>query len=300
VRVVLLSPRAVQPGLGRDTSRVEVIPADEDWLGQILDIVRKAGCRWVVLPSYIDQYLPGAFEAVLSAPVKAGQSVVGPCYIRVDGQRQLVSPHPFRFDYYALLFQTNYIAPAAVFLDAGAFVTTGGLDARFPTAGVWEYLLHVGAGGGVVALNHPIVETEAKPFLGVPREHAGRYAVEAAAIAFQYNNAGFTPGTMLGLAAVMGEHLDGLPTFAGYDSPLLRLGGKLKRDVERALRSSLPRPDGKADEDSLSGERYRPFDFRGPWWDVVIPLVKRVAPIPVWKFLKRCRNAWVAFRLPVL
>ena len=94
--------------------------------------------------------------------------------IRLEEGRALAGPSPFRFDYFSLLTGFSYIAPGATFIDAGTLLSSGGFDRRFPYAATFGFLLRTGPMYGVAALTEPVLETDADPFPGVPRDYAPR------------------------------------------------------------------------------------------------------------------------------
>ena len=223
VRIAVLCHRRRDQGPEFGLDGVEELPAESDWLGQAQSLARASGCRWVVLPSSVDRYLPGAFEAVAGlgrAPVAA---VVGQCRIVRDGQPLRLGPDPFRFDYFALLSGFNYIAPGATFISIDHLLESGGLDPRFSHAVTYEFLLRTGAAHGVESYEEPLVETEADPFPGVPAETSLMHATEAVAACLAYNGSFLAPGAALGLVAAIAARLGPVKHEGFYDELLVQV-----------------------------------------------------------------------------
>jgi hypothetical protein len=222
VRIAVLCHRRRDKGPEFGLDGVEELAAESDWLGQAQSLARASGCRWVVFPSSVDRYLPGAFEAVAGlgrAPVAA---VVGQCRIVRDGQPLRLGPDPFRFDYFALLSGFNYIAPGATFISVDHLLTSGGLDPRFSHAVTYEFLLRTGAAHGVESYEEPLVETEADPFPGVPAETSLMHATEAVAACLAYNGSFLAPGAALGLVAAIAARLGPVKHEGFYDELLVQ------------------------------------------------------------------------------
>jgi len=295
------------------------VPAEPDWTQQILGLAETSGCRWVVLPSSVDRYLPGAFKAISETEAGPEQSVVGGCLIRRDGRQWSIGPRPFRFDYFALLQGFAYIAPGAVFIDARSFVREGGFDAKFPHASAYEYLLRTGAAAGVASCSVPLLETEAEPFPGVPAEVAPLHALETLSAAMAYNRHFLAPGAVLGLGAVLSNRLEPMRHETWfYDGMLLKLMATAQPTLaERYLEYLEPEP-LMSPSATIQGEGAAPRAPTKPQWSAFADpwdlrsespfgdpnglrgYVKAVLPTPAWHLLRRARRAWTAFTDPLL
>jgi hypothetical protein len=243
----------------------------------------------MVLPSVSDRYLPGAFQRVLQAGIEKGQSIVAPSYVRLDEGRVMAGPSPFHFDYFSLLTGFNYIAPGATFVDVDTLLASGGFDRRFPTAATFEYLLRAGPMHGVAALAEPVLETEADPFLGVPRDYVPLYALEVASLTLHAHRFIFTPGAALGLTTTLADQLLRQPglhstLLAGLLMPQL---DTLKREYHAGLGICQPIAQAEVLDDVPSG--WRQFKFR----------VKAILPTPVWNGLRRAKRLWKALLEPL-
>jgi hypothetical protein len=298
VRVVVLSPRDGVPEPELAPDGMEYLQAEPDWVRQVGRLAEKAACRWLVFPSSVDRYLPGAFEAVVESGARAGRTVVGPCQITRGGRTVRVGPDPFRFDYFALLSGFNYIAPGATFIDIDRWRDNDGFDPRFPNCPTYEYLLRIGAAGGIDCSPVPILETEAEPFPGIPNDWAVLHASEALLITLGYNRFYVSSGAALGLLAALADRLEPYQHMGFHDEQVLKrladAAAALKSryveqlNVQTASLIALP----GTDEDSRArtpnplGAR-----FKGR--------VKRVVPPPLWDTLRRVKRAYTAFRSPL-
>jgi hypothetical protein len=307
VRVVVLSRRRPDGGPEFGEEGVEELPAEADFLGQVKRLALASGCQWLVLPSSIDRYLPGAFEAIAESGRDAGGTIVGPCQVIQDGGPLVMGPSPFRIDYFALLSGFNYIAPGATFIDIGQYLAEGGLDPRYPSAGVYEYLLRVGAAHGVDCCQSVLLETEAAPFPGIAPEWVLSYGGEALSMILAYNRSFITPGSALGLAAVLADHLAPFRHKNFYDKRLVSLlaagaGTFRQRYLEQlgmtqppiAVRPAVTAPSGKRAQLDAMAPGAVPLSLR------IRLKIKGLTPKPVWDMFRRGRRAWEAFRDPLL
>jgi hypothetical protein len=323
----------VRPGpVAVDANVVSAVAAEADWLRQASHLIEGSGCRWVLLPSSVDRYLPGAFERVVTAgtDVDEDQAIVFGCRVKRGARRFRIGPEPFRFDYFALLAGFNYIAPGAAFINAQRLMAGGGFDSRFPNAAVYEYLLRSGAAHRVAARAGPCLETEAHPFPGIPAEYAPLHAFEASLAALHYNRFTPAPGTTLALVGVLAQQLEA-SRYAGHEprlADLLVAGGS--HLAERYLESlgleeegvaTAPEV-GKAADSTASAE----FPSAGPtpatartiwasagWasagWasagepgrhrDRLRERLRTVTPGPIWNALRRAKRGWRAFLAPL-
>jgi hypothetical protein len=298
--VVMLSVRRPHDhGVHSNGSTVRRVIAEDDWLGQILRLVEESGCRWVVLPSSVDRYLPGAFATVLELGSDESDAIVFGCRVRRGMGGSRVGPSPFRFDYFALLSGFNYIAPGATFMSTRRLTADRGFDPRFPNAVAYEYLLRTGAAPRIASCEGPFLETEAHPFPGVPEEYAALHAMEAMLVAMNYNRSSFSPGATLSLVSVLADRLEAA-SYADQEQDLAGiLTGTAGRFTERYLRRI-----GFCDE---GGGRL--VDRSRTIWDLDgdAPLHARgrhtrfraLSPPPVWEFLRRVKRGWKAFRASV-
>jgi hypothetical protein len=308
VRVVVLSRRGPAAGPEFEDEGVEEMEAEADFLGQVRRLARASGCRWLVLPSSVDRYLPGAFEAIVECQAGPGRTLVGACQVMQDGRPVVVGPDPFRVDYFALLSGFNYIAPGAAFIDIGRYLNDGGFDPRYPSAGVYEYLLRVGAAHGVDCCPSVLLETEAVPFPGIAPEWVASYAGEALSMILTYNRSFITPGSALGLGAVLADQLAPFRHKGFYDKRLVSLvgagaGGFRRRYLDQLGVREPPavvRPmvtstkAGAVPGPPLMEPAARPAALR-------IRLgIKALTPRPMWDVLRRARRAWEAFCDPLL
>lgn len=285
-KVVVLSQRAAFPGHEFRYDQIEQITAESDWMTQVRGLAMASGCRWLVLPSTVDRYLPGAFDAVVGLGAGEGQTVVGACQILQDGRPLRVGPDPFRFDYFALLSGFNYVAPGATFIDIRRCLASGGFNPRFPTTFTYEYLLRTGAAHGVECCAGALLETEADPFPGVPSEWASLYASEALAVTLGYNPSFVTPGAILGLLAVLADHVEPYAPSGFYHDQVV---GRLSASGPLLKSLYLERLTGRA---SIAAQP--PMVPRG-----LRARIKAVTPTPVWNTLRRAKRAWTAFRNPL-
>jgi hypothetical protein len=304
VRVVVLFQTRAAPGLWLPDAGVEYLQARPDWVTQALQLAEASGCRWLVLPSSVDRYLPGAFETVLQLGASPGRTVVGACQIVRGGEIVRIGPDPFRFDYFALLSGWNYVAPGATFIDIDQCRRAGGLDVRFSSCAIYEYLLRTGAADGVDCCPGPLVETEAEPFPGIPGDWAALHASEALLVTLNYNRFFVTSGAALGLLAALADRLEPYEHMGFHDAAVTnRLTGAAAELTHRYLEElkipaplaadSLRGPDGAepagpSDQSLVAGLRAR-----------VKPRVKRVMPRPIWDLLRRAKRAYLAFRSPL-
>jgi hypothetical protein len=299
VRVVVLSQRKVAAGPWPPVEGVEYLEAKPDWAAQVLQLAGASGCRWLVLPSSVDRYLPGAFEAVVQLDTSPGRTIVGACQVVRGGQIVRIGPDPFRFDYFALLSGLNYIAPGATFIDIDQCRQAGGLDVRFPSCSTYEYLLRTGAADSVDCCPVSLVETEAEPFPGIPGDWAALHASEAMLVTLNYNRFFVTSGAALGVLAALADRLEPYQQMGFHDEQVLnRLAGaaaELKDRYIEELKMRAPAVSGlfagpDAAEDQAATRRLRTR---------VKSRVKRVTPRPVWDLLRRARRAYNAFRSPL-
>jgi hypothetical protein len=287
-KVVLLSLRDPPERLGLPWAAVECAPADADWMSQLHALASRSGCRWLVLPASVDRYLPGAFESVLEAGAREAQAVVGACQVADKGATVALGPNPFRFDYFALLSGFNYIAPGATFLSIGPWLAAGAFDARFPIAPVYEFLLRTGAAGGVASCALPILETEARPFPGVPAAWAPRYAAEMLSIALEYNKSFLAPGVALGVSAALAEGLETQGAKSLHDEELLRRLGAGAQTLKARYVQSL-----------RSLEAVTATSAVPTWLGALRLRIRAAVPAPIWRGLRRSRRAWQALREPL-
>jgi hypothetical protein len=316
VRVVVLSQRKVATGPGLPVEDAEHLQAEPDWAEQVLRLAETSGCRWLVLPSSVDRYLPGAFEAVVELGATAGRTIVGACQVIRDGQILRIGPDPFRFDYFALLSGFNYIAPGATFIDIGRCLEAGGFDPRYPSCPTYEYVLRTGAAGGVDCCPVPILETEAEPFPGIPSDWAALHASEALSVTLNYNKFFVTPGAALGLLAALADRLEPYVHMGFHDEQVLnRLAGAaadLKhRYIEQLGVHTAPLvatapfvADPLAMQSAAEDEAAQSTRFAEPLPRVslrtrVKSRVKMVTPRPIWDTLRRAKRACKAFRRPL-
>ena len=325
-RVVLVSPRPTEPIDG-----VETRESDPDWPEQVRTLVAESRCRFVVTPSSVDRYLPGAFEAVLQTKAGDGQSIVGRALVHIGDKVGELGPRPFRLDYFALLSGFDYIAPGAAFIAAERFLTEGGFDRRFPNAPVYEYLLRTGAAHGVAACDTPLIMTRAAPFPGVPSEISMLHALECLWAALGHHRALPPPGATLGLVAMLADQLAPMRHHGYYDERLMSvLASALdlkQRWLEyaglRAVESSTAEG-GRHDSKSpgrlafdgpatpfflnlrerpglnafgeMSGSRHAQSPL--PFARLKVRL-RNVMPTRGWNVLQRSKRAWRAFRDPL-
>lgn len=310
----------VRPGhVGVDSDRVSAVAAEADWLGQAAGLIRESGCRWVLLPSSVDRYLPGAFESAVSMGADDDEAIVFGCHVKRGDRSARIGPDPFLFDYFALLSGFNYIAPGAVFINARRLMASGGFDPRFPNAAAYEYLLRSGAAHRVASRAGPCLETEAHPFPGIPAEYAALHALEVSLAALHYNRFAPAPGTTLALVGVLAQQLEA-SRYVGHDQRLanvLSAGGT--RLVDRYLESVglIEEEDGSSElearepaaaaAESPSAEQ-APVDRRTIWasgdegdrHDGGLKAHLRAAtPRPVWNVLRRARRGYRAFFAPL-
>lgn len=305
VRVVVLFQSRAAPGSWLPVEGVEYLEAEPNWATQVARLAEASGCRWMVLPSSVDRYLPGAFEAVLELEAAVGRTIVGACQVVRDGQISKIGPDPFRFDYFALLSGLNYIAPGATFIDIDQCRRAGGFDVRFPSCATYEYLLRTGAAEGVDCCPVPIVETEAEPFPGIPADWAALHASEAMLVTLNYNRFFVTSGAALGLLAALADRLEPYQQMGFHHELVMnRLAGAaadLKHQYVDELRvpepvvaGPLAGPDAAEPSDTLAA-LLAPRGLRAR----VKSRVKRATPRPVWDLLRRAKRAYLAFRSPL-
>jgi hypothetical protein len=307
VRVAVLSQRRPVAGAEFGDEDVEELPAEADFLGQLHRLARTSECRWLVLPSSVDRYLPGAFEAIVESGTGSGRTVVGACQVVQDGRPVVIGPDPFRFDYFALLSGFNYIAPGATFIDIGRYLSEGGLDPRYPSAGIYEYLLRVGAAHGVDCCQGALLETEALPFPGIAPEWVAPYAGEALSMILTYNRSFVAPGSALGLGAVLADQLAPFRHTGFYDKRVVSVltagaGAFRQRYLDQLGITEPPvvvrpvvtsAPPGAGASPHVMGPAALPGALR------VRLKIKALTPRPVWDLLRRTRRAWEAFRDPL-
>jgi hypothetical protein len=308
VRVVVLSRR--QPGTGPELGdeEVEEVPAEADFLGQVERLARASRCRWLVLPSSVDRYLPGALEAIAESGAAPGRTVVGPCQVIRDSRPVVIGPHPFRLDYFALLSGFNYIAPGATFIDIERYLSGGGLDPRYPSAGIYEYVLRIGVGHGLDCCPSVLLETEAVPFPGIAPERVASYGGEALSMLLTYNRSFLTPGSALGLGAVLADQLAPFRHKGFYDKRLVslvaagagsfrqryldQLGTREPSAPVRPVVASVPSGAAAGPDAMGSGPVSAAHRIRLQ--------VKALTPRPVWDLLRRARRGWESFRDPLV
>ena len=224
VRVVVLSRR--RPGAAPEfgDEDVEEVPADADLLGQVQRLAQGLGMP-MAGPAVVRRSLPArrlrGHRGVRRGPGPDGRRAV-PGDPGTAG-RWSSARTPFRVDYFALLSGFNYIAPGATFIDIGRYLSEGGLDPRYPSAGIYEYLLRIGAGHGLDSCPSPLLETEAVPFPGIAPEWVASYGGEALAMILTYNRSFLTPGSALGLGAVLADQLAPFRHKGFYDKRLVSL-----------------------------------------------------------------------------
>jgi len=298
--LTLREPRTF-PGL-REASGIDELRVEDDWSEQICGLAKVSGCRWMVLPSVSDRYLPGAFQRVLQAGSEKGRSIVAPSYVRLGQERILVGPEPFHLDYFSLLTGFNYIASGATFVDIDTLLASGGFDRRFPTAATFEYLLRAGPMHGVTPCTEPVLETEANPFLGVPRDYGPLYALEVASLTLHAHRFIFTPGAALGLTTMLADHLLRHPGFhstllAGLLIPRLDM---LKREYHAGLGICPPSTQAAAGL-NISTDREAVAVPEGvpSGWRHFRSRVKAIMPTPVWNGLRRAKRVWKALLEPM-
>jgi hypothetical protein len=288
VKVVVLSHRQVGAKRELPGEGVEYLRAEPNWATQVMRLAEMSGCRWLVLPSSVDRYLPGAFEVIVAFGATAGRTIVGPCQVLRDGRIERIGPEAFRFDYFALLSGFNYIAPGATFIDIERWRDEGGFDPRFPNCPIYEYLLRTGMAGGVDCSPVPVLETEADPFPGIPSDWAALYAGEALLVTLNYNRFFVTSGAALGLLAALADRLEPYAHMGFHDERVLnRLAGAaadLKHRYIEALSLSVPGRPAVSSEPQSSRLKSR---------------MKSTMPRPVWDVLRRAKRAYGAFRSPL-
>jgi hypothetical protein len=293
-RVVLLSQRSSSEGESR-FGGIEQLRAEPNWANQVHALAGASGCRWLVLPSSIDRYLPGAFEAVVELGARDGHTVIGACQVVRDGQSLRIGPEPFRFDYFALLSGFSYIAPGATFIDIRRCMAEGGLDPRFPSAMVYEYLLRTGAAHAVECCAGSLLETEADPFPGVPADWAPIYASEALLATLSYNRSFVTPGALLGLMAALANRVEPYEHMGFYDSQAMDRLANAGAPLTERYREQLGLhewPEPERDEPGWVGAE--PLPAR-----TLRSRIRAGTPRPIWDMLRRTKRAWNAFRSPL-
>jgi len=309
ISVLTLRERRTPRGL-REASGIDEFRVEDDWSEQICGLAKVSGCRWMVLPSVSDRYLPGAFRRVLQAGPEKGQSIVAPSYVRLGEGRVLTGPSPFHFDYFSLLTGFTYIAPGATFVDVDTLLACGGFDRRFPNAATFEYLLRAGPMHGVAAMTEPILETEADPFPGVPRDYAPLYALEVAALTLHAHRFIFTPGATLGLIATLSDHLRRHPGF--HSGPLAGLLVPQHEALKREYHVNLGICPSVSEGDIRKGEAQdMPLDMSTVPVAVEAPAdvpsgwrrfrsgVKAIMPTSLWNGLRRVKRVWRALLEPL-
>lgn len=308
VRVVVLSRRDPEAGPEFAEEGVEELPAAGDFLGQIQHLARASGCRWLVLPSSVDRYLPGAFEAIAGCGAGPGRTIVGPCQVIQGGRPVVIGPDPFRIDYFALLSGFNYIAPGATFIDIARYLREGGLDPRYPSAGVYEYLLRVGAAHGLDCCPTVLLETEATPFPGIAPEWVAPYAGEALSMILTRNRSFITPGSALGLGAVLADQLARFRHQGFYDKRLMSLmaagAGIFRQRYLDQLGVKDPPIIVRPAVTSAQPGAMTGMPAMAP---AVLPValrvrlgIKALTPRVIWDLLRRTRRALETFRDPPL
>jgi hypothetical protein len=297
VKVVVLSQRRGITESERQVEGMEYLEAAPDWAAQVRGIAETSGCRWLVLPSSVDRYLPGAFEAVAEFGAKAGRTIVGACQVIRDGRVVVIGPEPFRFDYFALLSGFNYIAPGATFVDIGRWLEEGGFSPRFPNCPIYEYLLRVGAADGVDCCPIPILETEAEPFPGIPDDWAALYASEAFLITLNYNRFFVTSGAALGLLASLADRLEPYVSRGFHDEQVLkRLAGSGADLKQRYIELLNVQPATAVTAPDITVSEPTPPATLGIR---VKARVKRWTPRSMWDLLRRAKRAYIVFRRPL-
>jgi hypothetical protein len=321
--VVLLRLRAgTDLDAGSGAGRVRQVSAEADWSQQALRLIEASGCRWVVLPSSVDRYLPGAFETAAKLGGDEDEAIVFGCRVKRGGRTFRIGPNPFRFDYFALLSGFNYIAPGGVFISAQRFMAAGGFDPRFPNAFTYEYLLRAGVAHRVACGDGPCLETEAHPFPGVPTEYAALYAIEASLVALHYNRFVLTPRATLALVEVLAERLE-LAGYGGRDDRLAEaLAAGRSSLTERYLKYVGMEEEGRSEERAADPRhvtaRGRPGSrrdlrpsafFEGPDEETadrpeglvsrVAVAIRAVTPQPAWNTLRRAKRAWTTWSRPL-
>lgn len=295
IKVIVLSQRRVGAEPELPAEGMDYLQAEPDWPTQVLRLAETSGCRWLVLPSSVDRYLPGALEAVVELGATASRTIVGACQAIRDRQIVRIGPDPFRFDYFALLSGFNYIAPGATFIDIGRWLAGGGFDPHFPSCPTYEYLLRTGAADGVDCCPIPILETEAEPFPGIPRDWAALYAGEALLVTLNYNRFFVTSGAALGLLAALAGHLEPYMHMGFHDEQVLnRLAGAaedLKHQYIEQLNAQTTSTPRQAE--ASGALLWRSLGAR------VKPRVKRLAPRLIWDMLRRAKRGYTAFRSPL-
>jgi hypothetical protein len=306
VKVVVLSHRRIATGFEPSLDNVEYLEAEPAWTVQVLRLAGASGSRWLVLPSSVDRYLPGAFEAVAALGASAGATIVGACQVTRGSRSVRIGPEPFRFDYFALLSGLNYIAPGATFIDIGRLLQSGGFDARFPSCSTYEYLLRTGAAGGVVSCPIPILETEADPFPGIPRDWAALHAAEALLLTLNHNRFFVTSGAALGLLATLADRLEPYQYMGFHDSQVMnRLAGAAADLKQRYVEELNLAPAHAPLAPPTVAEGSEPiFDYVEPLpprrlRTRVKSRVKTVTPRPIWDTLRRAKRAYLALRRPL-
>jgi hypothetical protein len=285
--VVVLGSRGAAEASRLRWPDFEHVPEDSDRAGQVKRLAAASGCRWLVLPSSVDRYLPGAFEAVVQSGAGSGRTVVGACQVVRGGRPVVVGPEPFRFDYFALLSGLNYIAPGATFIDIATCLANGGLEAGLRTAAVYAYLLRIGAAHGVDCCPTTLLETEAAPFPGVPADWAALYASEALTVVLGYNRGFIPPGTALGLFAVLAEGLAPYRHWGAHDEQILSAVGGAGGVFGPRFLSQL----NAQEPGALARVR--------PWSERLKLRVMAGAPRRVRTVLRRAKRVWKALRDPV-
>ena len=304
LRIVMLTLREPSPRPDASSrSGMEEVRTEEDWSEQICRVVEKSGCRWVVLPSVSDRYLTGAFAKLTQVDIEKGRSVVAPSYVRLEEGRALAGPSPFRFDYFSLLTGFSYIAPGATFIDAGTLLSSGGFDRRFPYAATFGFLLRTGPMYGVAALTEPVLETDADPFPGVPRDYAPLYALELASLTLHAHRFIFTPGAALGLITTLSDHVRQHPGLhsSSWVGQLIPQLDTLKREYHAGLgmRGRISEIESRQ-----IGRAGIPSDAEGsgdtsPSWRRLRSRMKVVMPAPIWNGLRRVKRASRALLEPL-
>jgi hypothetical protein len=270
-------------------------------------LAKASGCRWVVLPSSTDRYLPGAFEAVARHGSGRASTLVGPCRILRDGGPHRVGPAPFRFDYFALLSGFSYIAPGATFIHVDQLLDGGGFDPRFPNALAYKLLLVHGAAHGVDWVEEPVLDTTADPFPGVPVEVSVPYALEALSAVLDHNPGFLAPGATLGLTATLAQHVGPMREFEYYDEQLVlaigSAGPRLRDRYHEYIGLAPVSPRGGQTGPKGSGlsafSEAAPHGVRRARPDSLHARVRAIAPRPIWQALRRGKLAWRAFWTPL-
>ncbi len=307
VRTTVLRHRHTggRPEFGTDA--VKEVPVEPDWLAQVQTLAKASGCRWVVLPSSGDRYLPGAFEAIARHGAGRACSLVAPCRILRDGRPHRVGPAPFRFDYFALLSGFSYIAPGATFIHVDQLLDGGGFHPRFPNALVYKLLLVHGAAHGVDWLEEPVLETVADPFPGIPVEVSVSYALEALSAALDHNPGFLAPGATLGLAATLAQHLEPMREFGYYDEELVlaigSVGPRLRDRYQEYIGLAPVSPGGGQTDPKGTGlsafSEAAPHGVRRARPGRLQARIRAIAPRPIWQALRRGKRVWTALRTPL-